>query len=249
MREVLVVRREDEFSRTLTANGYSVINCPVIRTEPLDDLLELEDAVFRLDTFDGVFITSTAAAEIFVGRASDQLNAYSGSLFVLGRRSFNILKQTAPKVVFDEAANTAYEMLDAIGEEELRRKRFLFVRGERSVRTIPEHLNGVADVEEVIVYRTVNVEVEDEQKKEIQDKAVREDIAMTCFFSPSGVKSFVEQFEIDLLRHTGVAAIGETTAAALQTLNLKVDVVAGTTDAVRFAADVLKYLKPAAQGV
>lgn len=249
MREILVVRREDEFSRTLTANGYSVINCPVIRTARLDDLLELRKAVSLLDTFDGTFITSPTAADIFVGHASDQLATYHGRVFVLGRRSFDILDQTAANVFFDETANTAGEMLDAIGEEELRGKRFLIVRGNRSMRTVPEHLNGIADVEEVIVYRTVTVEVDNEQKREIREKADRGGIAVTCFFSPSGVESFVKQFGIDLLRHTVLAAIGETTGAALQTLGLKADVVASAADGEHFAADVLRYLKPAAKGV
>lgn len=246
MREVLVVRREDDFSHTLKVNGYSVINCPVIRTEPLDDLSELEDVVSRLDTFDGVFITSAVAAEIF---ASDQLGSYTGRVYVLGRRSFDILKQTAADVVFNQTANTASEMLAAIRDEELRGKRFLFVRGERSMRTVPMHLQGIANVEEAVVYRTVNIEIEDGQKKDIREKAVRGEIALTSFFSPRGVEGFVEQFGIDLLLRTGLAAIGETTATALQELDLKADVVASAANGERFVADVLKYLKPAAKGV
>src|SRR5687767_5743641 len=105
MRQVLVVRHEDDFSRTLAANGYSVINCPVIRTETLEDLSALENAVSRLDNFDGVFITSAPAAEIFAGSASNNLASYRGRVFVLGRRSFDILKGTLADVFFDESVN------------------------------------------------------------------------------------------------------------------------------------------------
>jgi uroporphyrinogen-III synthase len=249
MKEVLVARREDEFSRTLIENGLSVINCPVIRTEPLEDLSRLENALSRLDVFDGVFITSSAAAEILVANVQAELGAYRGRVFVLGRRSFDILKQTAANVVFDGAVNTASDMLDAIDADELRGKRFLFIRGERSMRTIPERLSRIADVEELIVYRTVNEIAAVDQKEAIRKKAANKEIAIACFFSPSGIESFVEQFGIDTLRFAPIAVIGETTAAALQTFGLTADVTAGKTDSESFAADVLRFLKPAAKGV
>src|SRR5687768_3868723 len=102
MTEILVVRREDEFSRTLSAKGFSVINCPVVGTLPLEDLSGLENVLSRLDKFDGVFITSAAAAEIFRLRAGERLNAYRGRVFVLGRQSFDIVKNSAADVVFNE---------------------------------------------------------------------------------------------------------------------------------------------------
>jgi uroporphyrinogen-III synthase len=248
VKEVLVVRGEDEFSRTLMASGFSVINCPVIRTDPLEDLLELENVVSRLDAFDGVFITSAAAAEIFALYAKERLVEYHGRVFVLGRRSFDILKDIAADVVFAEAANTAADMLDAIAaDDDLGGKRFLFVRGERSMLTIPEQLNGLADLEEAVVYRTVEIAISDEQKKDIRKKAERGEIAMACFFSPSGVESFVEQFGVDTLRLTRLAGIGETTADALRALVLNVDVVAKRANSEHFAADVLEHLNTAAQ--
>lgn len=247
MKEVLVVRSEDEFSRTLMASGFLVINCPVIRTEPLEDLSDLENAVSRLDAIDGVFITSAAAAEIFARYAKERLGEYHGHVFVLGRRSFDILKDIAADVVFAEAANTAGDMLDAIAADDLGGKRFLFVRGERSMLTISERLNGLADLEEAIVYRTVEIAISDEQKKDIRKKAERGEIAMACFFNPSGVESFVEQVGVDTLRLTRLAAIGETTADVLRGLVLNVDVVAKRANSEHFATDVLEHLNAAAQ--
>ncbi|HEV8593888.1 MAG TPA: uroporphyrinogen-III synthase [Pyrinomonadaceae bacterium] len=248
MKEVLVVRGEDEFSRTLMASGFLVINCPVIRTEPLEDLSDLENAVSRLDAIDGVFITSAAAAEIFARYANERLTEYHGRVFVLGQRSFDILKNTAADIVFVETANTAGDMLDAIAaDNNLGGKRFLFVRGERSMLTIPEQLNGLADLEEAVVYRTVEIAISDEQKKDVRKKAERGEIAMACFFSPSGVESFVEQFGVDTLRLTRLAAIGETTADMLRGLVLNVDVVAKRAKSEHFAVDVLGHLNAAAQ--
>lgn len=248
MSEILVIRKFDEFSRILMANGHQLVNCPTIRTEALDDLSELDNNISKLETFDGIFITSSAAAKIFHEGSGDRLANYNGRVFVLGSRSFDILKDAAKSVYFDAAASTAAQLLESIGEEGLKGKRFLFIRGQRSMRTIPEHLTGIAEVEEVIVYRTIQMEVAEEQKKEIVEKIASGKIAMTCFFSPSGVESFVQQFGIDNLRHTGLATIGETTAAALRDFDLKPDVVSGSADVDQFATDVMNYIDPIAEG-
>lgn len=249
MSEILVIRKFDEFTSILLANGHQVVNCPTIRTEALDDLSELDNIISKLETFDGIFITSSAAAKISVERAGDRLANFTGRVFVLGSRSFDILKDAAKSVYFDAAASTAAKLLKSIGEEDLKGKRFIFIRGQRSMRTIPEHLAAIADVEEVIVYRTIEKEVAEAQKKEIVEKIASGKIALTCFFSPSGVESFVEQFGIDILRRTGLATIGDTTAAALRAFYLKPDVVSSNADVEQFASDVMKYVDPLAKGV
>jgi uroporphyrinogen-III synthase len=246
MTQILVARREDEFSRILKAGGFSVINCPVIRTEPIMDLSGLEEAVLRLDRFDGIFITSAAAAEIFTQRALGRLGNYPGRIYVLGRRSFDILKEVGADVVFDQSVNSADEML-AANADDFRGKRFLFVRGERSLNTISKKLHGVAEIEEAVVYRTVDEAVTNDVKKAIREAASRGSITMVCFFSPSSVESFVKQFGTDMLRATRVAAIGNTTAGALRAAGQRVDVVSKEADGKCFAADVLEDLNAAAQ--
>ncbi len=249
MSEILVIRKFDDFSRILMANGHQVNNCPTIRTEAMDDLSELDNFISNLETFDGIFITSSAAAKIFVERSGGRLANYNGRVFVLGSRSFDILNDAVKDVYFDAAASTAAQLLKSIDEEGLKGKRFLFIRGQRSMRTIPELLAGIADVEEVIVYRTLDVEVAEGQKKELVGKITSGKIAMTCFFSPSGVESFVQQFGNDILRHSGLATIGDTTASALRDFDLKPDVVSGTVDVEQFATDVMNYIDPIAEGV
>lgn len=245
MTKILVVRRNDDFSRRLTKSGLSVTNCPVVRTEPLEDLSRLRDAISRTDDFDGVFITSAAAAEIFA--ASVREGGYGARIFVLGRRGFDILKDAVTDVVFYDFVGSAEQLVDAIGIEQLRAKRFLFVRGERSMRAIPDKLAGIADVEEVVVYRTVNVPVAEVEKQGIREKAADRQFAMACFFSPSGVESFVGQFGPGILDLTTLAAIGETTAGALRTYHKKVSVIARRPD--EFADAVIEYCKPTAKGV
>lgn len=240
MREILVLRAEDEFSRRLAAGGFAVINCPVIATEPLHDLSGLQRALSSPVAVDGLFVTSAAAAAVLAGCIGK--TEFKGRVFVLGERSFEILKNTGSEVFFNEAATSAAEMLDAIGMARLAGKRFLFVRGERSLRSIPERLVGVADIEDAVVYRTRDVIVDDAQKQDIRNRAAAGSIAMTCFFSPSGAQSFAMQIGADILGRTKVAAIGRTTADALRAFGVEPDVVGQRPQ--EFAECVIAYLQP-----
>ncbi len=242
MKTVLVLREADEFSRILAADGNAVINCPVITTEPLDDLSVLDNALSQTGGFDGIFVTSEAATQILVSRCESLLKRFGGTIYVLGQRSFDILKGIGPKIVFDADRQNAADMLDGIGNAELAGKRFLFVCGEQSMRTIPDRLAGVAEVEEAVVYRTVQVLIPVDTKDEIRGLLKKDAISIACFFSPSGVRSFAGQIGFDGLRSTAFGAIGSTTAAALRDLNLNVSVVAKRPIGEVFAADIQQYL-------
>ncbi len=242
MKTVLIVREPDEFSRILAANGHSVLNCPVITTEPRGDLTVLENAFARADDLDGIFVTSSAAAEILVAQCGTKLKQFNGSIYVLGQRSFDILKGIGTKIIFDEKWNNAAEMLDRLGNMEFADKKFLFVCGEQSMRIVPDRLAGIAEIEEAVVYRTEPVSISDELKNEIRGLFQKRGISIACFFSPSGVRSFAEQIGVEGLANTPLAAIGSTTAAAMRALNLNVSVVAKRPIGEVFATDIQRYM-------
>jgi uroporphyrinogen-III synthase len=240
MRSVLVLRHYDEFSQTLANAGIPIINCPVIRTEPLDDLTHFEDLVGRLNDYSAIFITSAAAADILASRL--KRSEYKGEIVILGHRSFDILKDKGIELIFDERVVNAVELFEAAAIDRFRGSRVLFIRGERSLRTIPERLSGIAEVDEAVVYRTVNIEIAEAMKDEIREKIETGSVSIACFFSPSGVDSFDDQFGAEVLGAVRIAAIGQTTAKALRDRGLEVDVVASNPEGSLFAADVLKYL-------
>jgi uroporphyrinogen-III synthase len=144
---------------------------------------------------------------------------------------------------FDESANTAREMLDLIAPEELTGKRFLFIRGEKSLRTVPDFLVKIAEVEEAIVYRTRKIAVEIDKLKEIREKLAKGEIIAACFFSPSGAESFLEQFGADSLHQTKIATIGKTTADFFEKQNLTPYFVSAKAAAEDFAVGLVKYLE------
>lgn len=242
MTSVLVVREFDDFSRILTKNNFSVINCAMIKTSPLEDLSKFESKLVEIENYDGVFLTSRQSAQIFVEKLRERNIIYRGKIYVLGRRSFHLLKTTNLDLVFDETANTVREFLNTIPLTDLKAKRFLFVRGEKSLRVVPEFLEKIAMVDEMTVYRTEKITVEVDKIKTIRDKIEKSEISCACFFSPSGAESFIEQFGAEILHQKIIAAIGKTTAEFFEKRNLKVGFVSSKAKAEDFAVELIEHL-------
>jgi len=243
MHEILVVRKFDDFSRILSESGLKVINCPTIEVAPLEDFSEFEVKLDAIENYDGVFLTSAMATEIFRTKLHAKNVKFHGKIYVLGKRSFDLLKSENLDLVFDKTANTAREMLENIRLDKLKNKRFLFVRGEKSLRVVPEFLEKIALVDEVIVYCSSRVTITDDKIKEIQAKSANGEIACACFFSPSGASSFLQQFGAEVLHQIKITVIGNTTAEFFESRNLKVDFVTRRATAEGFAVELIEYLK------
>ncbi len=243
MKKILVVREFDKFSEILSENGFDIINLPLIETKPLEDLREFEAKLKNITDCDGIFLTSRNAARILADKLREQNINYGGKVYVLGKRGFEILKDANLDLVFDETANTAEEMLSEITPEELKDKRLLFVRGEKSLRVVPDFLADVAKVDEVIVYKTRKIAVEVDKLNEIRKQFEKSEISAACFFSPSGAESFLEQFGAEILHQTKIATIGKTTADFFKQRNLNVDFVSPKAMAEDFAVELIDYLK------
>ena len=242
MPAVLVVRQPDEFSRLLAERGLEIINCPTIETVPVEDLSDLDSKIAEIANYDGIFITSSAAAEIFLRKWRESRGGRCARIYVLGRRSHELLRHEGFDISFNENANTAREMIGAIPAEDLEGRRFLFIRGERSMGTIPELLGKTASVDETTVYQTRDIIVGPGLREEIRIRADRGDLICACFFSPSGVESFLNQFGSGVLRQTKVAAIGKTTANYLSQQHVCADYTAKKATTEGFAAELLKFI-------
>lgn len=243
MKTILVVREHDNFSRILAANNFEIINLPLIETLPIDDLSEFEMQLAAIENYDGVFLTSAKAAETFRAKLVENKSNYCGRVYVLGKRSYEILKDENLDLVFDEAANTAREMLEKIAPEDLRNKRFLFVRGEKSLRIVSDFLSKIAAVDEAIVYKTREVAVENDELKSLHEKFETGEIAAACFFSPSAAAIFIEQFDAEILHQTIIATIGKTTADYFAKRKLKVSFIASKATAEDFAVELIAFFE------
>jgi uroporphyrinogen-III synthase len=240
--EILVIRQPDVFSSILIEQGFSVINLPLIKTETIADLSELENHLAAIETFDGIFITSAKAAQIVAAKFGEARKRFRGKFFVLGKQSAESLKNLNSEIFFSKQATTAEELFRLIPEEHLQNKRFLFPCGTRSLRIVPETLSRFAQVVETIVYKTVDIKPDGKRLIEIKEKFERERIGAICFFSPSSVEDFLKKFEDFAQGEVKIAAIGQTTAQFIKENNLRADFVSTKPAANDFAFELKTYL-------
>lgn len=234
---ILVVREFEDFSRTLIENGFEVINFPTIATIEAEDLSDFKKKIEELERYDGVFFTSPKAAKVFLENFD---KSYDGKIYVLGNRAKKLFENRNFKIVFSKEANTAEEFINSFDGNEFAGRKFLFVKGDKSLRVIPKMLEDIAEIDETIVYKTIESEIDGQLISEMKQKISRKDINFICFFSPSAVESFLNVVENFKQNEIKIAAIGTTTAAKAKEENLKVDFI--VADAKNFAAEFVEYL-------
>src|SRR5687768_5766966 len=191
---ILVVRKFDRFSALLIENGCVVINLPLIETVPAKDLSGLDEKLSKIKRYDGIFFTSKKAAEVFLERFNQEKKSFRGKIFAFGESAKQMLEASGFKTVFVKEANTALEFINQLEISDLKDKRFLFLKGDKSLRVIPEALKDIAGVDEVIVYQNIKPQVDERLADEIKAKFRRKEINFACFFSPSGIENFLEIF-------------------------------------------------------
>ncbi|MFN2501223.1 MAG: uroporphyrinogen-III synthase [Pyrinomonadaceae bacterium] len=236
--EILVIRKDDQFSGQLRSGGFRVQNLPLIETVPIDDVPSLRAAVKDLESYDGIFITSRVAAEVFV---NTWIHGHQRpEVYVVGSRAAEILQAAGWPVSIGNDANTAAELLGSLGLARLAGKRFLFVRGDKSLNRIPAMLDGIAELDHVVVYRTVDHPLEKEILNDIRGWLEQRSFDWICFFSPSAVERFVDVFGD--VAAPKAAVIGRTTAARARDLGLDVRFVSHTSSASSFASGLIKHI-------
>jgi uroporphyrinogen-III synthase len=241
MATILVIRTEDSFSQQLRQAGYDVVNLELIETKPIEDLSEFRDKLAKLNDYDGIFFTSPVAAEIFVKERRNS-NGFSGNVYALGQRARSVLASAGIRTKLFAGSNTAEELLSAFGKGEFAGKRFLFIRGERSLRTIPESLSDIAEIDEIAVYKTETPEISDDKLGDLRSRLTKGEIGSVCFFSPSGVERFAQLFG-DAVNVVNAAVIGTTTEQAARRAGFNVSVVAPKANASEFAKSLIEHLK------
>ena len=237
---ILSFREDCDFSRELRKEGFEVLNLPLVATRTAVDLSHFQERAATIDRFDWIFVTSPAAAAVLANEFGRGLVKTLPKVYVLGRRAKTLLESCGIAVEYSDTASTADDLLAELGESGFRGKTILFLRGNKSLRTIRERLRGIATVEEAVVYDTIEVPI---RQSEILDRVRAGQIGWMCFFSPSAVESYVgRQLPIgrDISR---IAVIGETTGQTARSLGFSVDFVSDRASAVDFARGLAKHIK------
>jgi uroporphyrinogen III methyltransferase/synthase len=237
------VREFDKFSRLLAENGFEVINFPTIQTLPIADFGELNEKIGNLKNYDGLFFTSPKAAEVFLQNFENKESDFRGKIYVLGNRTKQLFENTNFEIVFRADANTAEEFINSYDKEEFSNKKLLFLKGDKSLKAIPELLRDQAIVDEIVVYQTIENTIAEGLRNEISERFLRNEIDWICFFSPSGIESFIKTFGEFSPNRIKIAAIGATTAKKAVENNLKIGFVSSKANSEDFAFELIDYIK------
>ena len=240
---ILVIRGFDGFSRVLREAGFDVLNLELIKTEVLDDLRAFEKVVSGIGQYDGIFFTSPVAARVFVDEIGRDGKCVNCKIYALGSRTRRLFEDSGIDAIGSSAANTAEELIGLFDAGEFAGKKLLFVRGDKSLRTIPELLEGKAAVDEVVVYETVPSSPDAGTTANIAERLRSGEIGWICFFSPSGIDAFADVFAIESLLKAKIATIGPTTAGKTEELGIRVDFVSPSAGSEYFARGLINHIK------
>lgn len=214
---------EDTLVQRLEADGARVLLWPTLVTEGPRDATPLTRAVEGLASYDWIAFTSARAASALVDLAVAPANEpRKPRVAAVGEATSAALKARGWTVDVVASGHGAAALVDAMAAvAELDGARVLFPASSLARPTLEEEL-GVrhARVDRVEAYHVRTAPPEHGRIRADLDAGVD----VVTFASPSAVRALAETFGGDLpggLAGTGVAAIGRTTAHALEELGVQ----------------------------
>lgn len=221
-RTVYLFRSGDEsdpYEEALADAGYAGISIPVLTFETVN-AEKLREALEHPRSYDGLIFTSPRAVEAVASAMSwlptENVMWHSKSIFAVGPKTASELRQIGFEPT-GEGSGSAEMLSEHIAACEFTRP-LLFVCGNRRRDDLPDTLREAAiDLEELCVYQS--------QSRESLDLAAYPEPEWVVFFSPSGVHVVQkdDRLDVDSVR---IAALGETTAGALEDAGFHVDAIA-----------------------
>ena len=246
MKTVLVTRPKHQaasFVKELEQYGLSSFVFPTIEIRPVSGW-----KVPELSGFDGVFFTSPNSVSFFMERllleSPEELeNLQKLKVWAVGKTTaqdlaaHGVTTEPIPKIA------DAVTLMEEIGADAIKGNTFLFLRGSLSLGTIPEVIEkrGGTCVE-VTVYENLPPSLEESTK--VKQLLAEGELSCLSFTSPSTAVNFFEAIGTTALPlGVQIAAIGTTTATALEKLGIQVDIIPADFNASSFAKAIAEALQ------
>ena len=231
-RGVVITRPEGqsgEFAELLREKGARVIYFPTIRITPPANFSDLDRAIENIEKYHWIIFTSANGVKFFFDRQAGlgrNIRDLKGvGICAIGPATAGAIEKRGihvdiiPEEYISEAVVDAFEALNMKG------KKALLPRAEIARDVIPQGLSKLgAGVDVVAAYRTVN---SGREKSELIEMARDGKVDIITFTSPSTAANFMDIMGSDagLLQNVRIACIGPVTAAAVEKLGLKVDIM------------------------
>lgn len=241
---VLITRPRDsanELLETLEAMGAAVVDIPALEIHSTKDLSEIDRALDRLATYDWIAFVSRNAVDFFLSRAEER-----GITLPLGLRVAAVGPPTAARLQ-DRGISvsclppeaTAVALVGAMIRVGVAGCRVLIPCGDRGRPDLADGLRaGGAEVEEVIVYRTVAAGTGD--RKRLAAALTNGQVDVVALASPSALDGIAVALDGNLqpLRDVRLVCIGPATAEAVRSVGLLPAAIAKPHTAAGLAAAI-----------
>jgi len=225
-------KQAETVARSIEELGGEVIDFPTIEICPPESFAEFDAALDKLNLYDWVIFTSVNSVEPFLerlklrGETAEALSAHK--VGAIGAETAKRLEAARIRASLVPERYQAEGILDAISPEEICGKRVLIPRAAEAREILPATLRKWGAVVDVVVaYRT---ELPCLDVRPLSDLLVERKVDVITFTSSSTVRNFVRLFGGrklgEIARGSTIACIGPITAATVEELGGRADIVA-----------------------
>lgn len=252
-KRVLVTRTREqagEMAGALRAAGAEPVLVPMIELVPAEETAGLDKALAQLDRYDGLLFTSANAVRFFARRAgelgaSEQFAGLRARVLCVGPQSARTALEAGLPVHLTgsgrgDAETLLRELVEVLPPAG---RRFLLPRSDIGRDVLPEGLRAAgAEVDVVEAYRNVPAQIDTQAfRRSLRDG----EIDVLTFASPSAADNFYALLDDETRAAADalvVAAVGRTTARALERNGARVDVVPDRPDGRELVAAIARYM-------
>ena len=230
-KRVLVTRARSQSSRVasgLNALGAVVVECPVIRSEAVEDTAALDDALSHLDRYDwAAFASPNGVNQTFVRMDSLGLDTRAFAdckIAAVGPATVSALKSRGINADLTPDTYTAEGLVDAFNAIDETPKSAVVFRSDIGRETVPRGLRDLgAKVDEVAAYRTVLAE----ESADIAKRSFEDGVDIVTFTSSSTVKNLRQLLggDVNPINDCVVVCMGPVTAATAEAFGIRVDLI------------------------
>jgi uroporphyrinogen III methyltransferase / synthase len=260
-KKILITRpieQSETMTRLLRERSAEAVYFPTIHIVPPASWDDCDEAIDNYRTYDALIFTSVNAVRYFFDRAFERGVSPGLTLrpkvYVVGAKTADAVAGYGITASRFPGVTTVLMLAAALCSTPVLGKRFLFPKGNLAASDITWALRAEgATVDEVIVYETAagrgdgtadaspTAAVLD--TTEVCAKLRSGEIAAVTFFSPSSVENFLTTVPCDAVESAVLAAIGPTTAEALRTHSLPVQIMPAQPTSEELVAALDSYFQ------
>ncbi len=230
----IVVTRDAHQAKSLINKievlGGQAVVFPTIRITEPSDWTDCDKALSEINSYDWIVFSSINSVRYFMQRAGEKgIVHFDSNIAAIGERTVVEIKKYGLGVQLVPNRFTARELLNKFESISLKAQRILLPSSNIARDELYEGLKKLgAEVNRIVIYQTVpNTELDaDDMIRKIQ----KEEIDCLTFFSPSAFNFFKDILGEEIIekiktKNIAVAAIGPTTARAIEAQGLRIDIL------------------------